>query len=178
MDLRKLIILLIFLISLQIAIARENVNYDYMIGTGFLEEFGPVISMARNGDTIELRGEGTLSTKPKTVTGGGTFIHKDKDGNIIGTGDWHAMELITFRSYGSGILQGLPEEFEGGRALIRVHLAPASGGPGFFGVLRVNCLLGKYRSKDMEGIRLLVPQAKINFNEELSGATLFVRKSE
>ena len=167
------LVISLVLISVE---AKPNVDYDYMIGTGFLEDFGPVLAMARNGDTIEVTGEGSFSTKPKTVDGGGTFIHRDVDGNVIGEGTWTAEKLITFRSYGSGELQGLPEEFEGGRALMKIHIDPSGEGPEFDGVMRVNCLLGKFRSKEEEGVRVFVRDARINFNEELGGGTLFIRK--
>ena len=169
-------ILALVLSLLPIVSARENVNYDFMIGTGFLEEHGPVVSMASNGDTIEFKGGGSFSTKPKMVNGNGTFIHRNSEGEIIGTGVWSAIKLISFKSYGSGALQGLPENFEGGRALIKVYLDPDLRIPGFDGTLRIDCTLGDVPKGAMEGIRLAVRGVPINFNKEVSGATLFIRK--
>ena len=84
------------------------------------------------------------------------------------------MELLSFHSYGSGAAQGLPEEFEGGQALILVHINPDAGGPGFDAVLQVDCLLGdKIPSGAEEGIRLNV-KGGLNFNKEVSGFTIFV----
>ena len=173
-------ILLVFAVIPSVS-AHENVDYEFLIGTGFLEQFGKVISMAPNGDTIELLGSGMLSIKPKKISGNGTVIHRDKNNNTIGTGVWHAVKLISFKPYGSGSEQGLPEEFEGGRALIKVRILATSGpdaGQSFDGTMRIDCTLGdKIPKKAMEGIRLAIRSAKLNFNKEVSGATLFIRKT-
>lgn len=171
-----IIVGILIIAALPIASAQSgHAEYTYMIGTGFLAAFGPVISMADNGDTIELAGEGTLSIHPKSVTGEGTFIHRDSSGNIIATGTWTATKLQSFNSYGDATPQGLPSDFEGGMGLIRVHISPAFGGPGFDGVLQVDCTLGdKIPTSATEGITLAV-QDGLNFNNEISGATLFIR---
>lgn len=171
-------IVITLLFSMFIVTASHNsASYEYLIGTGFLEEFGDVMTKAPNGDTIELKGSGTFTIGPKSITGNGTFIHRDAEGNILGTGKWVATKLISFKSYGSGAVQGLPEDFEGGRALIKVILDPDNTGPSFEGTLRVTCLLGdKIPTRDEEGIRLAVRGIPINFNKEMGGATLFIRK--
>ncbi len=66
-------------------------------------------------------------------------------------------------------MQGTPEEFEGGLALIRVYLSP-----GFDGVMQVDCLLGDPPASAKEGIRLAI-HGTPNFNKEVSGETLYVR---
>ena len=169
----------VFLVLILISVVSASnpiASYDYLIGSGPIEEFGPVISIAPNGDTIELKGQGSFSTKPKTITGNGTFIHRDFEGNILGTGKWVATKLISFKPYGNGIPQGLPEEFEGGRALVKVILDPDNIGPSFDGTLTITCILGdKIPLKAKEGIRLAVREIPVNFREESSGATLFIR---
>lgn len=186
----KLYILALFLILTTlpfVSASHPNIEYTWIIGAGFLEEFGPVIANASNtheGDTIQLMGQGNLSTKPKTIDGEGTFIHRDPSGNIIGTGHWQAEKLISFKSYGPGTPQGLPENFEGGRAIVRVKLHPDAGGESegshteeeFEGTLRIECAIGNHPPKSMEGIRLAIRELKLNFNREVSGATLFIRK--
>lgn len=148
-------------------------NYTYIIGTEPVE--GPDISMAGNGDTITLTGEGTFDTGGMAA-GGGTFIHKNAKGNVLGTGRWVATKLISFQSYGNGSTQGLPDDLEGGRALLKIILDPDSVGPSFEGTLRINCLLGnKIPPKAEEGIRLAVRGIPINFNKEVSGETVFIR---
>ncbi len=172
-----IILLLMICLLVPFIAARENVKYDFMVGTGFLRDFGDVISTAKNGDTIELVGEGSFNTKPKTIIGSGTAIHRNSNGEIIGTGNWIATKLITFKSYGNGSSQGLPGNFEGGRALIKVIIDPDNVGPSFEGTLMVTCLLGdKIPPKANEGIKLAVRGIPINFNQEKSGATLFIRK--
>ncbi len=168
---------LLILLSFNIATAtHKNAEYTYMIGTGFLEEFGDVISKAPNGDTIEFIGEGNFSTSNKKANGRGTFIHRNSEGDVIGTGKWAATRLISFQPYGSGVPQGLPENFEGGRALVKVTLDPDGVGESFDATLKITCVIGnKIPPKAEEGIRLAVRGIPINFNEEVSGGTLFIR---
>jgi hypothetical protein len=166
-------------------------RYEYLIGTGLLcalaPDACPAIAMAANGDTVELTGSGTLTIHPKSVTGGGTALHKDPAGRVLGTARWEAVELLSFNSYGSQA--DLPQNFEGGLALIRVHIRPDSA-PNlvFQGILQVHCLVGKFPASAAyrlghppggveEGIRLAVSQAEgLNFNEEVSGFTIFIRQ--
>jgi hypothetical protein len=150
-------------------------TYTYLIGTGGVE--GPDVAMALNGDTITMTGSGTLSVHPKTVSGGGSFTHKNAAGAVLVRGTWTATQLLSFDNYGCGFFSGgtLPPNFCGGLALIRVHLAPSAGGPGVDAVLQVNCLLGKVPAGAKEGIRLAVDNG-LNFNREVSGETLFVRQ--
>lgn len=153
---------------------KETSSYTWMIGTGFLEQFGPVIAEAHNGDTIQITGEGNLSIHPKSVTGGGTFIHRDSEGNVIGKGTWTAVELINFRSFGSGSVQDLPAEFEGGRSAFMVHIMP-DGMDGFDGMLRFDCELGDNIPEGaLEGVTVHIPGV-INFKKKLGGGTLFIR---
>jgi len=137
-------------------------EYQYFVGPAFLEN--PDVAMAPNGATIALVGEGTLTIHPESVTGGGTFTS-----DVLGSGTWTATQLLSFHSYGSGILQGTPPEFEGGLALIRVHLSP-----GVDATLQVDCLLGSPPPSAKEGIRLAV-EGGPNFNKEVHGETLFIR---
>ncbi len=169
-------IIMLLILMPFISASHPATSYNFLIGSGPLEEFGPVISVASNGDTIELKGEGTFNTKPKTIKGNGTFIHRDSEGNVLGTGKWVTTKLISFKPYGNGIPQELPEEFEGGRALIKVLLDPDETGPSFDGTLTITCTLGnKIPPKAKEGIRLAVRGLPINFNEESSGAVVFIR---
>ena len=176
----------ILMVSLFISIAslivpftasanHEHVNYSYHVGDDFAGVVhGPDIAMAKNGDTVEIIGSGTLSEDPDSVTGGGTFTHKNKNGTVIGSGTWNAMRLINFRSFGSGVIQGTPPELEGGRAKIRVHLSPSGGGSGFDAVLKLYCKLGDFPSSTEEGIRLYVSHGP-KFTEQVSGENVFVR---
>ena len=168
----------LFALYISPAVATHaSKEYKYMIGTDFLN--GPVIAKAANGDTIEVVGDGTFDVFSDTVTGSGTIVHKDKDGNILATGTWNATSLLFFRSYGNATPQELPEDFEGGRLFIKVHLVPDFGGDGFDGVMQVECMLGKVPRGAEEGIRLnikLGPAKQFNFFEKVSGETLFIRQ--
>lgn len=165
------------------AFASHNSGmYNWHVGdallTGVDPSFGPVVSKARNGDTIEVVGTGTMTvqTGRDQVTGGGTFVHKDSDGNVIGQGTWTTERLLSFRSYGNGTPQGLPENFFGGRSRMRIHLDPNGGGEGFSATLTIDCAIGhKIPSSAKEGIELNVFGSTSNFREEVSGATLFIK---
>ena len=153
-----------------------TVTYNYFAGSGVPCSVSecPDVASAPNGDTITIAGSGTLSIHPHSVTGGGTFTHKDASGNVLSTGTWTAQELLSFVSYGTS--PPFPPTFEGGKALMRIHLSPNSGGSGFDGVLRITCLIGSPPAGAHEGIRLDI-QDVINFNKEVSGDTLFIRMS-
>jgi hypothetical protein len=154
-------------------------DYEFLLGSGFLCSLGadacPDIAVAANGDTVEVAGEGTFSIHSKSAAGGGSFTHKGAGGAVLTSGTWRAVQLLSFHSYGSGTAQGLPANFEGGKALLHVQLLPAGGGS-FDAILRITCLLGdKVPAGADEGIRLNV-QGITNFSDEVSGATVFLRQ--
>src|SRR5216683_5033300 len=64
-----------------------TVTYHYFAGAGPVCSVSPTacpdVASAPNGDTISLAGSGTLSIHPKSVTGGGTYIHKDASGTVL-----------------------------------------------------------------------------------------------
>ncbi len=149
------------------------VDYAFLAGVAPIE--GPDEAMAENGDVVALSGQGTFSVHPKAVAGGGAFTHTNSAGTVLGSGTWTATQLLSFNSYGSGSAQGLPPQFEGGQALILVHLTPQSGGSGFDAVLQIDCLLGSPPPAAHEGIRLAVAGV-VNFNREVEGETVFIRQ--
>jgi hypothetical protein len=133
----------------------------------------PDVAMADNGDTITIAGAGTLSLHPKSITGSGTFLHQDSAGNVLGSGTWTATQLMSFKSYGVAF-PGTPfGDLEGGYAVIRIHLVAVSGAE-FDGVLQVDCVIGNPPAGAIEGFRLAIQGADLNFNKEVSGETLFV----
>lgn len=175
-------VLLIALPSTFVSAAHmTGATYNWLIAAQPLCDLDPsacpVITKTRHGDFIEVTGMGTLSTWPNaTIDGGGTFVHKDSAGNVLATGTWEADRLVGFRSWGDATPQGLPPEFEGGTALVQVTIHPDFGGT-FTGFLRIVCTLGTFPPNAHEGITLMVPGGPINFNQEVSGFTLFVRTS-
>lgn len=167
------------LFAKKVSASHKTGKYTYLVGTGVICGLDPSacpdISMSEDGETIEMTGEGVIDRDAHSVTGGGTFVHKDKDGNVIGSGDWHAMKLVSFRSWGPQ--DDLPSNFEGGRAKLKVHLAPSGGGPGFSATLRIICAVGDFpeSAHDQEGFELSIWRGP-NFVDQVSGFTLFIKQ--
>ncbi len=152
-------------------------TYQYLLGVDPLCSLAPNacpdVSSAPNGDMVAVAGMGTFDIRSMTATGGGTFVHKMADGTIRASGTWEATKLLAFHSFGSGSAQGLPSNFEGGLAFIQVTLK-VHDTPVFNAVLKVGCELGNPPGGWHEGIELTVLGAGINFNEKVSGFTLFI----
>ncbi len=153
---------------LPVSWAGGSATFHYLAGTDFLCGLGadacPDIARADNGDTIEVTGSGTLSTQPKSVSGGGTFTHKDSSGNVLDSGTWTAQQLISFVPYAV-----LSNNLAGGSAVIRVHLSTD-----FDAILQIDCAIGAPAGHS-EGVRLNI-QDVINFNTKVSGFTVFVKQ--
>ncbi len=140
------------------------------------------VTRADNGDTITLNGTGSFTIFPKSVnpSGGGNFTHTDANGITVASGTWKPLELLSFHSFGPATpaqlaaIPDLPAGSEGGSALIHIQLL-VGGMPVHDGILRVTCALGSPPTGAIEGIRLAVQDTPLNFNQIVSGATLFVR---
>ena len=150
-------------------------TYVYLIAAGPLCDLPvpspcPAVTMASNGDTIEMSGSGTLSIHPKSVSGGGNFTHNFAGGDSV-SGTWTAKKLLSFNGYGCGG-GGLPANFCGGLAVIQVELFVGDTHVAD-GTLQVDCLIGKFPAGAAEGVRLAV-QGGPNFNKEVSGLTLLI----
>ena len=152
-------------------------SFTYVLGQGILcsleEKACPDITMAPNGDMVALNGTGTLNTHPKSVTGGGAFVHMDASGHELVHGTWEAKDLLSFVSYGDATPQGLPANLFGGKAVIHVTLL-VGGTVVHEGILTIYCSLGHPPHGAHEGVRLVV-QDVINFNKQVSGDTVFVK---
>lgn len=164
----------------QFAVAAPPpfVVYQYLLGKGFICNLDPSacpdIARAVTGDTIEITGSGTMTLGPGTVTGTGAFTHKDPSGAVLATGRWVATRLLGFDDYGCGG-PGLPDNFCGGQAVVRVHLI-AMNGLQSTGTITINCALGdSIPPGATEGVKLFVDKFGIDFNQEVSGFTLFVQ---
>ncbi len=146
-----------------------SATFQYLAGTNFLCGLAPNacpdIASADNGDTIEITGSGTLTIHPKSVGGGGTFTHKDSNGNVLESGTWTAQELISFVAY-----VVLPNNLAGGLAVIRVHLSDGSEA-----ILQINCGIGASGSKGEDFVKLDI-QEVINFNKGVSGFTVYIKQ--
>src|SRR5713226_4503670 len=95
-------------------------SYNWYAGGGLLctlnPSFCPDVAMATNGDTVTIAGSGTFTIHPDSVTGTGTFVHKDSSGTVLASGTWTATQLVSFVSYGSAG-SSFPPGFEGGKAV-------------------------------------------------------------
>ncbi len=155
----------------------SSASYEYHIGDAFLvsldPSFGPDVTLAPNGASMTVTGTGTLSVHPKSISGGGTFSYANAAGDVLASGTWTAQDLLSFKVYGTSPI--LPPTFTAGKAYVRVHLSPQAGGPGFGAILTITCALPdvKVPQSAEEGIRLAVQRIG-NFNDEVSGNTLFI----
>jgi hypothetical protein len=188
-----------FLTATPLFAQGGNGDYMFLVGSGFLCDTGdssacPAVVKSADGPTYELSGAGTFSAQSKSVTATGTFTRKSPNGNSLETGVWIATELVSFESYGiapgarmqAGSALG-PPQFgprrmpmlsgpmpAGGLAVIRIRLLPMWG-PSRSAVLQVNCALGKVPDEHpTEGIRLTFEGGGSEFDQEISGRTMFV----
>jgi hypothetical protein len=171
-----LLLVLVVAIPAPAVADSEAVEFDFLIGAGFLcglDPFAcPDISAAANGDTLELTGSGVITTHPKSVTGGGTFVHNFVGGGSI-AGTWEATKLVSFNGYGCVDFGG-GTILCGGMAIIQVEFSVGGTVVGD-GVLQVEGVIGDFPAAASEGVRLNAHTALggINFNQEVSGRAVF-----
>ena len=190
---------LIIFLAAAAATAQTSDSYILLAGSGFLCDSAdssacPAVVQSANGESYEIRGAGTLAPQSKSVTAAGTFTHKSTDGVVLGEGVWIATELVSFDSYGiapgalrrEGRALGPPQfgpmrmgmfsgpMAAGGRAVFRIRLMPVSGFAKT-ATLEVNCPLGKAPDeRPTEGIRLRFEGSGGEFDQEISGRSLFL----
>jgi hypothetical protein len=168
--------LLSMVAPLGFAAGHSTASFQFLVGAGAICNLPvpnpcPDVSMASNGDTVTVAGQGTLSIFPKSVTGSGTFVHKAPDGTVQAMGTWTAIQLMSFRSFGNS--SGLPSSFVGGQAIMLVQLS-VGGKPVHTAVLTVICEVGAPPDGLHEGFKLAVQDTPFNFNKQVSGITLFI----
>jgi hypothetical protein len=133
----------------------------------------PAIAMADNGDTIAIDGTGTFNPATRAADGGGSIVHRNAAGDILGEGTWTAMSVLGFHSYGTAELDGAL--LEGGEVRLRVRIVAGGGAVQLDAILQIDCLVGtKVPAGAIEGVRLVVPDADLNFNKEVQGLTVFI----
>ncbi len=165
-----------------VAASQAETEFGFHVGDSFITKFGlpPAdVSQAANGDTITVVGTGGIDTEDMEVHGQGTFEHRSSDGTLLASGTWQAKELITFDNFGPQA--GLPPDFRGGHAAIRVRVtAHPAVNPDvtirFDATLVVDCALGDVPPGVEEGITF--DAGFINFNQKVSGFTLFVAETD
>jgi len=199
MALTAVVGLAVFLAAIPAIAQSSNGDYILLIASGFLCDSGessacPAMVKSADVASYEISGVGSFDTKSKLITATGTFTHKSPNGNSLETGVWIANELVSFESYGvapdalmrEGRALG-PPQFgpkrlpmfsgsmpTGGLAVLRIRLIPVLG----FAknaTLQVNCALGKVPDEHpTEGVRLAFEGGGLEFDEEVSGRTLFL----
>jgi hypothetical protein len=191
--------LAILLTAIPVMAQSNSGDYILLIASGFLCDTGdssacPAVVKSADGSSYEMSGVGTFNTKSKLVTATGTFARKSPNGNSLETGIWMASEFVSFDSYGiapgarmqAGSVFGPPQFGSrrmpmlsgsmpaGGLAVLRIRLLPMRG-PSRNAVLQVNCALGKVpEERQTEGIRLAIEGVGGEFDQEISGRTMFV----
>src|SRR2546428_4249356 len=155
-------------------------KFVYHVGDAFLAGVNPAFApdfalSTATGDRLQLSGTGTFNAGARSVDGGGTFEHRHADGSLFADGSWIAVGIVSWRSYGNGVPQGLPPNFFGGVLVILIEVHPnLPGDPVLQATLRVDCVLGHPPAGAEEGIQVDVPSFPITFDHEDGGATLFV----
>ena len=145
--------------------------------TFLLELDVPNTAVAANGDTVAITGEGEFSTFPNSVEAEGDFIHKNSAGAVLATGTWTAADLMTYQSYGCGVLFGdpIPSEFCGGRVFMAVTLTPTGTTLHIPAMLTVFCVIGNHvPGSTEEGVALNVPSI-INFTHATGGDNVYIQ---
>src|SRR3989442_9559999 len=139
------------------------------------------LGLAPNGDQIAITGEAEFSVNPKSVEGGGSFIHTNAGGTVLATGTWKATGLLDYQSYGCGVVFGdpsLPDDFCGGKVKMSVMLKTPLGE--LPGTLTVFCVIGPNPPNSIdathgEGATLSVPGI-INFNRSAGGDNVIIQE--
>jgi hypothetical protein len=145
----------------------------------------PNFGVAANGDHIAIEGMADFSVHPKSVEGKGTFTHRNSSGTVIGAGSWTADKLLSYQSYGCGIVHFpggdvvLPPNFCGGAVKMSVTLTTPIGE--LPGIMTVICIIGpnppnSINAKAGEGVMLVVPGI-VNFNHTAGGDNIIIQTS-
>lgn len=130
------------------------------------------------GDTVTLTGSGQAEPHEHEANGGGTFTHRDSQGNVRASGSYFVTGFRDFEDaggslVGSGLVDGIGEldETRGGILTMSVRLLPAGGKP-HHGIMTVDCSIPGVTFPITEGITLSVADTPLKFVQK-SGGTLF-----
>src|SRR5207244_6367853 len=94
------------MLPLGFAASSSTASFQFLVGAGPICDLPvpnpcPDVSMASNGDTVTVAGQGTLSIFTKSVSGSGTFVHKAPDRTVRAMGTWTAIQLMSLKYFGS-----------------------------------------------------------------------------
>lgn len=96
----------------------EDAAFTVTIGAGHAA--GNIMARAKNGDSVELTGEGEMDAGAESVNLSGTYVIRDAAGNVTASGDWHSTKFLNWEP-----TQACTGDFEGyvsGTAMLKVHL--------------------------------------------------------
>lgn len=156
------------------------VRWDLVqIVDGIVLPGGTDVSATASGHTISLTGSGHAEPRRDKAFGGGTFVHRLPDGSEV-TGSYHVTEFKSWVRLRGGSIIGLLTDGVGpinratsGILKLRVRLVAAGGSPQFNGVLTIFCNLPGTIRPVPEGFALRVPALGLNFDQQVSGLTVF-----
>jgi hypothetical protein len=137
---------------------------------------GTVVSATSGGDTIALTGSGHAEPRRDRAFGGGTFVHTTATGTVEGV--YYVTGFRSWERLRGGSLPfidgiGPPRRATSGILKLDVHLIAAGGTPQFDGTLTIFCHLPGTIRDVPEGIALEIPALGLNFDQQVSGLTLF-----
>ena len=149
----------------------------FLIAAGFLCDLAPGVCpfkvSASSGDVIELSGTGSfVNPRAAQITGEGSYVLRDSAGNLLDSGIWRAVRLLSFKSYGT--TPGTTPPFEGGLAVMRVQLLSDLGGPPRDATLTTNCSEGSPPPGFTSEFENLDVSGGENFDTFIQGFNVFI----
>jgi hypothetical protein len=111
------------------------------------------------------------------VVAEGEFVHKNSAETVLAMGTWSATSLLSYQSYGCGVLFGdpIPADFCGGKVSMTVQLTPTGTALQIPAMLTVFCVIGDHvPGSAEEGVRVNV-QDIINFPHATGGDNVYIR---
>jgi hypothetical protein len=83
------------------AASKNTGSFQWVAGMEPVE--GPNVSVAADGSTLTLEGEGefTVGDGPPSISGGGEYTLTDPAGNVVASGAWAMTHFEGFVSYGT-----------------------------------------------------------------------------
>ena len=128
---------------------------------------------ARTGDTIDLTGSGQAEPGDHSAAGGGTFVHRHANGDLVANGVYVVIRFISWEK-DTGTLPvadgiGHADQASSGILRMRIRAFPQGGTP-VEATLTVFCHLPGASKPTTEGVRVQV--GSFNF-VQTSGVTLF-----
>lgn len=129
--------------------------------------------MASNGETFGIVGAGNLTLHPKSVCGGGEWIHNDANGDPIASGPWEAEQLMSFKECGPS--PAFPPNLQfihAGKSIMRIHLGEPAN---IDAILTIYCILPEVVTPTSwsEGIKISIQEGGPNFNQVIPGGAFY-----